>query len=271
MAHIQQANRLMAGSATMGAAVGPIAFFTDGFESGDTTHSENGAFWHTPNSGSDDDVSVVAGRGNPGKALQFTFTAEPDLALYGFAEARFNLGADYTELTIAFDLYIPSGAEGWGSAAYAHRDSTSSDNNKFFRLWPSTGDTDREEVGASLFLNSVPDGYSAIRNEWNVPQPAASDMTGRGQAKASFISAADLGTWIAVKLYCKAATATTNGTLRIYKNGTLLIDNSETVANYSAASPHSWRYGYLLGFANSGFTDTTMLQIDNVRFCAGAA
>ena len=246
-------------------------FFTDGFESGDLTRTENGAFWYTPNTGADDDVSVVTGRGNPGKSLQFTFTAEPDLALFGFAEARFSLGADYTELTIAFDLYIPSGAEGWGSAAYAHRDSTGSDNNKFFRLWPSTGDTDREEVGASLLLNSVPNGYSAIRSEWNVPEPAGSDMTERGQAKASFISAADLGTWIAVKLYCKAATATTNGTLRIYKNGTLVIDNSETVANYNAASPHSWRYGYLLGFANSGFTNTTMLQIDNVRFYAGAA
>jgi hypothetical protein len=236
----------------VGAAEGPVAFFTDGFESGDLTRTENGASW----AGSTN-TSVQASRGNPGHALQYAFSTSAATN----AEQRFDLGALYTELTITFDLYIPNGLEAWGGAAYSHQN-TAPSNHKFFRLWGATYD-DQEKIGASLFYEA---GYSELGPEWN---------TGGGIGQKlphgyGFITAADKGTWIAVKIYIKAATASSLGDMRIYKNGTLWVDATGTMDSYETGELHAYRYGYLLGAANGGFTGTTYMMIDNVKFYDGA-
>ena len=233
--------------------------FTDGFETGDKSHTENSVAW-----GGSTNAAVQASRGNPGYALQFTFTGTAS-GSDATAEQRFDLGALYSELTITFDLYVPDGAEAWGGAAYAHRND-SPNNNKFFRLWPVTYD-DRTKVGASL-LRSSNQGVSVsdTRSEWAVD---GGGVGTKGAAAASIITPSDLGTWIAIKLYCKAATASVDGTLQIYKNGALIIDNDGTVDNYHAEHPEGWRFGYLFGWSNSGFDATTYLQVDNVRIYEG--
>ena len=254
---------------------GGVLFFEDGFSSGDLSYTQSDASWLSPNTGNTattgDDIEVVAGRGNPGYALEFTFGGNSDPDDVALAEMRFDLGGNYTEITVEFDLYIPDGTEGYGSAAYEHRDSAFSDNNKLIRLWPDSaeGYSDREKIGCSLFLGDSTDA-SKVRGEWNVAEPAGYDFTERGQVRTAFIDLDDHGTWVTVKMYCKAATAVAKGSQRIYKNGVLVIDNTDEVDNYNASSPHSWRYGYLLGAANSGFTLTTKLWIDNVKFYAGA-
>lgn len=231
---------------------GATAFFTDGFSSGDLTHAEGGASWLASTN-----TSVQSGRGNPGYALQYTFSTSAAT----IAEQRFDLGALYNELTIEFDIYIPNGAEPWGGAAYSHVNASPS-NHKFFRLW-GTDYADKEKIGASLFYES---GYSEIGPEWD---------TGGGIGQKlphgyGFISLSDLGKWMAVKIYIVAATSTTMGTMKIWKNGTLWIDATGTMNSYEAGEAHAYRYGYLLGAANGGFAGTTYMMIDNVRFYAGA-
>lgn len=255
------------GSQSMGACrvdvvagAGTAAFFTDTFSTGDLSHTEGGASWDLSNAGAGDSVAVVSGTGNTGNGLVFTFGggASGDDA---WAEQNFDLGALYSELTIDFDLYIPDGTEAWGGAAYAHRNDSPS-NNKFIRLWGADY-SDDEKVGASLFYDAA---GSNINIEWSEAQGG---IGVNEQASASFIRAADLGEWMSVRVYAKAPTASTDGVLRIWKNGSLVIERT-AMGNYTVGEPHAYRYGYLLGYANSGFASTTKIVIDNVRVYEGA-
>lgn len=237
------------------------SFFYDGFESGNFSYTENGVSW----TGFDGDVTVQAGRGvDLTHSAQFRFlgTAPGGDAS---AERRFDLGAIYSELTITFDFYIPDGNESWGGAAYAHRNE-SPNNNKFFRLWPIDY-SDHTKVGASFWRNGTAPGISTTRSEWSINYGGIGE---KGAARAAFINESDLGTWIPVKIYCKAPTASQDGTMIIYKNNAPIISNINTMNSYHPEYPIGWRYGYLLGWANSGFDATTYLQIDNVRFYVGA-
>lgn len=165
------------------------------------------------------------------------------------SELRFDLGQLYTELLIDFDLYIPMN--------YVHRDDVSTDNNKFFRLWPNDYD-DREKLGASLMYS--PSGskmaidYSK-QADWSLSL-AAGGMVDR------FISETDLGKWMHVTLSIYAAHSPTPAYIGIYKNGKMCIEKTVPL-DYDLAV-NGYRFGYLLGWANSGFDEDTDIYIDNV-------
>lgn len=233
--------------------------FTDTFESGGFSTTQNGVSW-----GSRSNVTNQAGRGVGGsRSAQFAYAGSASGG-DATAECRFDLGAYYRELTIKFDLYIPNGSESWGGAAYAHR-GDSPNNNKFFRLWPTTYD-DQGKVGASTFAQS---GFSSINTEYNRGS-GMGEYVANGNARSNnFITSADLGTWMAIQIYVKAPTSTTLGTVRIHKNGS--VAEMYDGITYHSTAVNGYRYGYLLGWSNSGFASTTYLQIDNVRFYSGDA
>lgn len=190
--------------------------------------------------------------GRSGNALRFLFkgvASDKD----SWAEARFDLGREYTQLTIEFDLFVPSN--------YVHRKpSDNTDNNKFFRLWRVSYD-DVEKLGASMLGQSTT-GNSTIGSDYRVfadwgQSTAVKNATG-------FITADDRGKWMAVRIDIKAATDTTLGSIKIYKNGKVHLDDA-TIKNHVAGT-QGYRYGYLLGWANSGFNEDTIMYIDNVRF-----
>jgi hypothetical protein len=246
----------------VGFGAGGSTVFADDFESGDLTHTQGAAAWTGWNTGGGATAgvgSVQTGRGSPGYGANFQFTGGAS-GTDSSVELRFDLGALYTELTVMFDMYIPDGGESWGGAAYAHRND-SPGNNKLIRLW-GVDYADDEKVGASLFHNA---GYSNVNAEWS---EAGAGIGVNGQASAAFIEAGDLGTWINVKVYVKAPTASTDGVLRIYKNGTLLIERT-AMDNYAVGEAHAYRYGYLMGWANSGFAATTHVVLDNVVISEG--
>ena len=86
--------------------------------------------------------------------------------------------------------------------------------------------------------------------------------TGVKQAR-DFITAEDLGKWMSIKIYANAPTDKHPGTIRIYKNKYVLLDDTN-IANVLPGT-QGWRYGYLLGWANSGFREDTAIYMDNVR------
>lgn len=165
------------------------------------------------------------------------------------AELRFDLGKLCTEVWITYGLYITAG--------FVYRDST---NNKFFRLWGATYG-DQEKVGASWWGPTSGSNLCRINADWNT----GPGMGEHGTDYAAAITTSDLGTWMTVKIQVKAATAIADGTLKIWKNGTLIINNTDSMDNYTSGEPHAYRYGYLLGWANSGFLAQTDLFIDNVK------
>jgi hypothetical protein len=220
--------------------------FSDNFDSGTFAMAQSSAGWIDMGG-----VSVIntttAKSGS--YAARFHFdggSIDTDAA----AELRFDIGSAKTELWIQYDIYIPSN--------YVHRDAPSSDNNKFLRLWGVIYD-DVEKLGFSMW----PTGSgSALVPDWNT----GAGIGPNGASSDNFIASGDLGKWMTVKVYVKAATASANGTLKLWKNGTLVIDNTNKLNNYAASGIHAYRYGYIFGYSNSGFTAATDILVDNVVF-----
>lgn len=172
---------------------------------------------------------------------------------YGnWAELRFDLGKLHPEVWMQMDLYIPSN--------YVHNSGGDGPNNKLFRLWGNTYD-DIEKVGYSNWRNSS--NYSNLITDWNL---GGAGIGPKGNGTPNFIGPADLGKWMRIKIQVKAATATSYGTMKLWKNGVLLLDDTNKVNNYTAGESHAYRYGYLLGWANSAFVQATDLYIDDVIF-----
>jgi len=228
--------------AAMSSSVNAGIVASDNFEAGDWA-----AFW-----GSTVYATVASDLSKDGGyAAKLTY---PGVAIDedGWAELRFDLGVPYEELSIRFDLYIPGN--------YKHRDAPGGDNNKFFRLWSETY-ADLEKVGAG-FLRQGSVGESSIGTDyrryadWGV-------STGVVEA-GDFVTMDDVGKWMAVVIYVKAATDLAPAEVRIYKNGKLHLDDAPSL-NYKAGT-QGYRYGYLLGWANSGYTEKTSFYIDNVEF-----
>lgn len=185
-----------------------------------------------------------------GHAMRFFFQGGNSTA-DSFSEARFDLGREYMQLTIEFDLYVPTN--------YNHRrPGDNTNNNKFFRLWTKTYD-DIEKVGASMLTE---DGGSTIGSDYRLEPSYGQSTAVKNESR--FITEEDKGRWMAVRIDVKAPTDKSLGSIRIYKNGRLHL-NDDRVKNHLPGS-QGYRYGYLLGWANSGFSEDTIMFIDNVRF-----
>jgi hypothetical protein len=200
------------------------------------------------------DVSELSGfNAGPGMGLSFFFKgsgAEED----SFAEARFALDRAYLHLIINFDMFVP--------ANYVHRDTgNNSDNNKFFRLWLNDYG-DQEKLGASLRGSG---GESLIGTDYSLYPTWGTSTTIK--TRAGFISESDKGQWLTVKLDVVAPTDSSMGSISIYKNGELFLQDEE-VPNL-VLGQQGYQKGYLLGWANSGFSTDTYILIDNVRFIDG--
>lgn len=190
--------------------------------------------------------------GRTGYGLRFRYVGNTNDTIDATAEARFDLKAEYTDISMEFDLFIPSN--------YIHiRPSDRADNNKFFRLWRVTyGQGD--QIGASTVSQS--DSGSTIGADYK-QQPSWGVSTALSPYN-NFITNDDLGRWMSIKINAVAPKSDTQkGTIQIWKNGQLIV-RVDSVAD-SEAGEQGWRYGYLLGWANSGFRVDTDLYIDNVK------
>jgi len=240
----------------LGAGLGyppPISaevIFTDDFSSGDLSKSLGSASWgHATRV----DVSGAQNIVGPSSAARFTFEGSSDLSRDAMSELRFDLGKIYQEVWIQYYLYVPSN--------YYHRDASGSDNNKMLRIWGQNY-SDGEKVGLSTWPESS--GASRVMADWSL---RGQSIGQKGDRYSSFISSSDRGKWMKIRVQVSAARSTGDyGTIRVWKNDELVINNYQTVDNYHSGEPHGYRYGYLLGWSNSGFNETTLMYIDGVTF-----
>jgi len=262
----------------------PTTIFADSFESGNLSRTLNGASWGGSEGTSYVSVANVYISSNTTgntSALTCQYTGNANLSVGTSAGRNFDLGALYDNLFVEFDLYIPNGTEPWGGATYKHRNGTisASDNNKFIRLWQRSrsdpngdGYNSDEKYGASTVLaSSANTSNSDIITECvNAGDAAVGPSAYQGRAY-NFINASDYGKWMRVKMFFKTRTTTSNGSMMLWKNDTLLIDQRNLIDSvYDPTEPRGFRYGYLLGYANSGFDETTKMLIDNVHFYTAA-
>jgi hypothetical protein len=216
----------------------------DGFDSRDFTAKTGTAHWTDRAS-----VSVANfPQGTSNYAAKFSYNASTT-----WSELRFDLGKLSTEIWVQFDLYIPANY-------YQAAPAGATSNNKFIQLWGANY-SEYSQVGICTWANKGGSDFSYAQAEWNFN---GTGLGASGASAQSFIAAADKGKWVTYRIYVKAATASTKGTFRTWKNGALVLDNTNVLNGYSASAPNAYRYGYLLGWANSGYTQATDFYIDNV-------
>lgn len=249
---------------TNGAVEPPACdFFFDDFSTGDTSFSDNGFSWQNQ------DFAVTDGFGHgDDHALLFSFGPDAP-GEDSTSELRFELGHEVQQLWIELWVYYPDGTEGLGSARYEHRDDESSDNNKFLRLW--SGDyNSRPKVGASTLPMDEPAGDSRLINEYN---PVGSGMGNFGSGSATWVTddtpvTCRRGQWCQVRMhYVVADVGQSNGEARWWIDGELVYENTELPNAAESESDNVLDRGYLLGWANSGFTELTHVYVDDVTFC----
>lgn len=247
-------------------------FVTDGFESGNLSHSENGFKW-----GSSTKASVSTEKPKSGKySLRVAYPAVPN-GKDSWAEQRFHLGGFYPELWIKYDLYVPTN--------YYHRNQQSegygSDNNKGYAFiwagsyeditkregpmlgpgfWPNGDGSSRVIMWASASVN----GVKLLNTHW------FDDPNGKNH---NAITLADRGHWMNIVIHAKyASQSNDDGVYELWKtdyNGsvTKLIDihNGPWYATQplTTTPARGFAEGYLLGWSNSGFDNDTVFYIDN--------
>lgn len=262
-----------------GGGGGATPIFTDGFESGDFSHTENNIRWNgTAN------VSVQTTQPDNGvRSARFRFGPD-DVATGGesTAELRGLIGttgaSGYTEIWLLYALYVPSN---YVHDEAARPNQTHGYNNKgFFYVWDG-GDDGYGSPQVGMGPNLWPDsnfGGNAISefsfyvwgnntrgdyHYWRDVHPT--------QVLAPAVTTADLGAWMDICVRYKYATsANNNGIAQIWKKpgqtgSWVQLLNIQNGDWYSATQP-GYDTFYLLGYANSGFTAQTDLYMDDVRF-----
>lgn len=204
-------------------------------------------------------TNVAPGNAEGSDCLVFTFGPDADLE-DSRGEQRFQIGANVNEVWIEFDLFLP--------ANYVHRtQSAGGTNNKFIRLWGDDYGAGNK-VGASTFLVG---GHSRIGYEY-IYKTYADGLIGRGPGsdKAELVDygagtqTAMLDAWTQVRMHFKMPTAAENdGEFRIWYDGVLMEEYTAIPAKFDDI-PY-WNEGYLLGAGNSGWTDETLILIDNFK------
>ncbi len=304
-------------------------FFTDDFETGDHSHSENGFIW----SGNNVEVAET-----PNGTMGLKYSFGPDtLDEDSWREQRFHLGGDYPELWIKYDLYIPANyhhrcpvelqleapepgmqtgdtilhvknedgsgytvpdPERWGEIydidddtiwvdklsyyytfldGYEFRNQRTGvisqvqkrlgygHNNKFFLVWQGG-------YGSSTTGNMVDfEFWSNDRGSSKLSYYPAKDngawKPGHTFANENIIDKeTDRGKWMEIIIHIKiSGPSNDNGILHLWKNGNEYLHVTD-LPNYSELGFNYFQYGYLLGWSNSGYTEETLMYIDDVVF-----
>ena len=253
-------------------------FFQDNFDNGAKTNL-NGFRWTDASAVAVTDANAFSGN----HALQFRFGPNA-VGKDAWAEQRFDMGKYLNEVWIEYMLFVPSN--------FMHRNDGPS-NNKFLRLWrDSYANANTQSVGME-FDPTVAKGLSgpvsAIRPMAKIGK---ADTTGMpiatlgafkagnrgpdGKTKIKSLIAIGpthpiaLGKWTRIRFHFKLSSARlkSDGVYQMWANDSLLV-NAQNQPFWNARSvpaDASFRNGYLLGWANSGFTDRTLLFIDDVKF-----
>lgn len=213
------------------------------------------------------------------KSLAFSFEGSPDLAADAMSEQRFSLDKKYTDLWFRYKLWVPEN--------YFHRAPEGPSNNKgLLMLWGDSYSGYSPTVSLH-FERKGSTGESYLYSSWRVNGATAFNFfdpatlsAGGDLANAPVgISMSDRGTWIDWVINVRASTIPVasndwrsgegNGVVRVWKNGSLILNISNAHNYYDGSSSDAggsgdgWNAGYLIGWANSGFNEDTTLNIDD--------
>jgi hypothetical protein len=218
--------------------------FTDNFDTGSTAGPQNGAAWRAPTS----TVQVSSAQSfTPSYSLQFTYAGVAS-GQDGMAQATMDL-PQRSEMWFHYKLYIPSN--------YVHR-SDGASNNKFLAVYAAPYQT----PGFQINLSTEPNGSGGSNLEIHHYNNGSEQTV--VPAASNFIATPDLGKWMDLVIQVRVPTSgsSANGIVAVWKNGKQ-ITNVTNLQAYGGSSNYI-NQCYFLGWANSGFANTTYLYIDQL-------
>jgi hypothetical protein len=230
--------------------------FSDDFESGDRTHTENGMKWSGAKGGNGG-VSMPGGfgRNESQYSLRFRYGAT-DSGTDSFAEQSFR-GLDTSEMWVEYWLFIP--------ANFKHRHDLPG-NNKLMQL----NYTGSKSQILTLEYQRQSDTSSSMRRflstskhldgtkNWPTTDRNTPDFIGpNGHIKP--------GQWSQIRVHYKASSGADiyDGRAEIFVNGTLV--HGLDWAFWDPTYKGQINGGYLMGWANSGFDEQTEFFIDDFK------
>ncbi len=193
------------------------------------------------------------------KVLSFKFDGSSDLSEDAFSEQRFDLGNIYSEIWIKYRLFIPNN--------YYHRQASSSSNAKgYIMLWSGSYSNQNNQAATSWW--PISNGSTIMATKWrdegnNYSEHFFTDSRGVTNPVAIDITK-DLGKWQEVVIQVKTADQNqANGIIQVWKNGALLHSQT-SIENWGQnAEINGIEKGYILGWANAGFNEETVLLVDD--------
>ena len=259
--------------------VGVQPFFEDTFSNGQTNPA-NGFIYSNDRGGLTNSTIVAVGDANAQVEDGFThslrtkYNAQALGLQSGNGQINFSLGRSCNPLWFEWRVHIPSN--------YVHRNNYSppstpmSDNNKFWIFWATSYSNGYQQVG----LETVTDGTTGTgtSNGKSYTRPlmrystngSYTDIPGGGTAFIGTGEEMIPGTWNTVRGYFKKETTqgAGDGEWKYWINGTILhsFTGLNMGATDSAKFADNVNYGYLLGAANSGFTDETLFHTQWIKF-----
>ena len=221
--------------------------FTDGFEGGVlSSSSQNGVSWiDSQNVAVSKDVAASGSY-----SLKFTFVGGPS-GTDAWAEQRISLPRR-NAYWFKYKLYIPSN--------YYHR-SDGASNNKFLAVYQSP--YLKVNPGFQVNFSLEPNGSGGSNIEIHHYN---NGVEGPVQTVAQdFITDADKGKWMDLMMQVQVPTSATSqdGIMRLWKNNELVVDVTN-LTSWGGIDKNYIDQAYFLGWANSGFAQTTYLYVDDV-------
>lgn len=224
--------------------------FSDGFESGDFSATQNSFRWTDRSNTAISTARACAST----YSLQFNYAAAADNE-DSMSEQRFFLGGNYRDVWFEYDFFVPEN--------YFHRSQAGETNNKgFLYLWANTYADPRPLVAINFWADGTT-GQS-IGSVYTRPVDQHSfDFSARA------IASTDVGKWLHIVVhYAYATVANNDGIAQVWKTpagGSTVQILNKTNGPWYHAGGAGFDNGYLLGWANSGFSQETRFYIDNVQ------
>ncbi len=258
-------------NATITVVVPTGPYFSDNFEGCgaiSTTANANGFRWGEGLGGPPSETPIISnaiGR-NGGCSLRFRFEGGP-AGDDAWSEQRFIFGRKLSDVYVQWYQYFPSGQESPSvGPKFEHRDDTGPDNNKMLRLWDELDSPAYVKPGYST-NPGVLSGDDRLTVEYTrrLADGTIKTVAGIGQSPL-IVTASTRGRWVKFQTRSKLATSETSndGVMQMWVDGVLVV-NATTLPLFSGApDAKNWlRNGYIMGWANSGFSLTTDTYIDD--------
>jgi hypothetical protein len=256
-----------------------LPFFEDSFAGG-TTNPANGFTYSNELGGLDSTTVVAAGGGNQvdsgfTHSLQTTFPGVARPGQTGSRQINFSLGRECDEFWMEWRVHIPSN--------YTHRNNYDpgppvvpyTDNNKFITLYADTYSAGWHQPMCELNTDGATsdnpsDGRSYVRSVMRYATDGVlTDIPGGGQVLIGSGAPMTPGAWHTVRFYTKKETTrgALDGVWTLWVNGSVVTNLTGLAmgTNDGAKFPRGVEKGYLLGFANSGFTDATTFHTQWIK------